>query len=256
MHGLLFIVGRLTNVRIDKLQTYYGLAIRRNTGNLEGMRSEIMAGLNHSASSNASPNHNQCPQGDNSWCKYNIMLANRELYIKKRRKGKCSSRMLFQAKDAYPDYEHICTLPDAVVSELTPIYERLSKPELLDKCLHGLTQNACESFNYLVWQRCPKEHFSGQDYLDFAIADAVVYFNDGKRGHSYIFPLLGLKMGLHSKVYYEIRDSRRISASIRKSSEKEKKIRQAKRSMKKAEEDRDKQSEGTVYKAGDGFDQN
>ena len=45
MHGLLFIVGRLTNVRIDKLQTYYGLAIRRNTGNLEGMRSEIMAGL-------------------------------------------------------------------------------------------------------------------------------------------------------------------------------------------------------------------
>ena len=62
-------------------------------------------------------------------------------------------------------------------------------------------------------------------------------------------------MGLHSKVYYEIRDSRRISASIRKSSEKEKN-RQAKRSMKKAEKDRDKQSEGTVYKAGDGFDQN
>ena len=55
-------------------------------------------------------------------------------------------------------------------------------------------------------------------------------------------------------MYYEIRDSRRISASIRKSSEKDK-IRQAKRSMKKAEEDRDKQSEGTVYKAGDGFDQ-
>ena len=26
--------------------------------------------------------------------------------------------------------------------------------------------------------------------------------------------------------------------------------------MKKAEEDRDKQSEGTVYKAGDGFEQN
>ena len=188
------------------------------------------------------------------------MLANREIYIKKRTKGKCSSKMLFQAKDAYPDYEHICTLLLLlllllVVSELKPIYERLSKPELLDKCLHGLTQNACESFNSLVWQRCPKEHFSGQDYLDFAIADAVVHFNDGKRGHSYIFPLLELKMGLHSKVYYEIRDSRRISASIRKSYEKGK-IRQAKRSMKKAEEDRDKQSEGTVYKAGDGFDQN
>ena len=75
-----------------------------------------MAGLNHSASSNASPNHNQCPHGDNSWCKYNRMLANQEIYIKKRTKGKCSPRMLFQAKDAYPDYEHICTVPDAVVS--------------------------------------------------------------------------------------------------------------------------------------------
>ena len=158
---------------------------------------------------------------------------------------------MFQAKDAYPNYEHICTLPDAVVSELNPIYERISKPKLLDKCLHGLTQNACEPFNSLVWQRCPKEHFSGQDYLDFAIADAVVHFNDRKRGHSYIFPLLGLKMGLHSKVYYEIRDSRRISASIRKSYDFF-----LNKSHKKAEEDRDKQSEGTVYKVGDGFDQN
>ena len=47
-----------------------------------------------------------------------------------------------------------------------------------------------------------------------------------------------------------------VLVPVRKSSEKEKNIRQAKRSMKKAEEDRDKQSDGTVYKAGDGFDQN
>ena len=76
--GYLLFLGRLTNVRIDKLQTYYGLAIRRNTGNLERMRSEIMAGLNHSASCNANPMYNQCPQRENSWCKYNRMLANRE----------------------------------------------------------------------------------------------------------------------------------------------------------------------------------
>ena len=84
----------------------------------------------------------------------------------------------------------------------------------------------------------PKGQFSGQDYLDFAIADAVVHFNDGQRGHIYIFPLLGFKMGLHSKVYYEIRDSRRISASARKIT---KKIRQSKRTLKKAEEDMYKQ---------------
>ena len=124
--------------------------------------------------------------------------------------------MLFQAKDAYPDYEHLCILPDAVVSELKPIYERFSKPELLGKCLHGLTQNTCDSLNSRVWQRCPKEHFSGPNYLDFAIADEIVHFNDGKRGHIYIFPFLGFKMGSRSKVYYEIRDSYRIRASSRK----------------------------------------
>ena len=99
--------------------------------------------------------------------------------------------MLFHAKDAYPDYVHLCTLPDAVVSELKPIYERLSKPEIIGKCLHGFTQNACESLISLDWQRSPKEHFSGQDYLAFAIADAVVHFNDEYSGHSCIFHLLG-----------------------------------------------------------------
>ena len=39
----------------------------------------------------------------------------------------------------------------------------------------------------------PKGQFSGPDYLDFAIADAVVDFNVGKECTNYIFPLLGLK---------------------------------------------------------------
>ena len=73
--------------------------------------------------------------------------------------GKRSSKVLFHAKYAYPDYEHVNTLPDAVVRKLKPIYEKLPKPELIDKCLHGLTQNECESLNSLVWQRCPKAIF-------------------------------------------------------------------------------------------------
>ena len=36
---------RITNATIDKLQIYYGLAIRKEQENLEGMTSEIMAGL-------------------------------------------------------------------------------------------------------------------------------------------------------------------------------------------------------------------
>ena len=118
--------------------------------------------------------------------------------------------------------------------------------------MHGLTQNPCESINSLVWQRCPKENFSGRDCLDFALADAVLHFNNGKKGHCEIFPLMGLKVGVHS--YYENSDSRRICASAKKSTEKEKKIRQAKRAKRKKLEDAYKQIEGSVYSAGAGFE--
>ncbi len=43
---------RLTSDRIDKLQTYYGVAIRRHKDDLEGMKREVCVGLYHTASSN------------------------------------------------------------------------------------------------------------------------------------------------------------------------------------------------------------
>ncbi len=47
--------GRLMAERIDRLQTYYGLAIRRHKNNLEGMKKEAWAGLYHSASTDNRP---------------------------------------------------------------------------------------------------------------------------------------------------------------------------------------------------------
>ena len=42
--------GRLTDSQIDKLQNYYGIAIRSNVGNLAGMKKAIHASLMHCAS--------------------------------------------------------------------------------------------------------------------------------------------------------------------------------------------------------------
>ena len=61
---------RLTGVKIDKLQVYYGLAIRRNNFNLQGMKTEILAGLYHSASTDYHPQHDYCLEGPDSWCKF------------------------------------------------------------------------------------------------------------------------------------------------------------------------------------------
>ena len=51
------------------------------------------------------------------------------------------------------------------------------------------------------WQRCQKTMFSGQDYIDFALADSVLHFNDCKRKHAGIFSQMGLDVGIHSHIY-------------------------------------------------------
>ena len=60
--------GRLTDNIIDKLQNYYGMAIRQNSGDLNVMKSATAASLFHVASSAANDYHTHCPSGSDSWC--------------------------------------------------------------------------------------------------------------------------------------------------------------------------------------------
>ncbi|GFV70131.1 uncharacterized protein TNCV_4337401 [Trichonephila clavipes] len=67
--------GKLTDKFIDKLQNYYGIAIRSNVGCLEKMQSAVIAAFFHCCSSNQNPLHGQCPTGKDSWCKYKQALC-------------------------------------------------------------------------------------------------------------------------------------------------------------------------------------
>ncbi|GFU03481.1 uncharacterized protein TNCV_2257121 [Trichonephila clavipes] len=58
--------GKLTDKLIDKLQNYYGFAIRSNVGCLEKMQSAVIAAFFHCCSSNQNPMHGQCPTGKDS----------------------------------------------------------------------------------------------------------------------------------------------------------------------------------------------
>ncbi|GFV60900.1 uncharacterized protein TNCV_925141 [Trichonephila clavipes] len=61
--------GKLTDKFIDKLQNYYGIAIRCNAGCLEKMQSAVITAFVHRCSSNQSPMYGKCPTGKHSWCK-------------------------------------------------------------------------------------------------------------------------------------------------------------------------------------------
>ena len=121
--------GRLTDHLINSLQNYYGDAIRRNTDHLDNMIRAVQASLLHCNSSDEHPRHHLCPTGESSWCKYQKALALGKPFSHKK-----------------------TPIPEAIVHLIKPIYARLGSRELLEKCLHGYTQNANESLHSLVWK--------------------------------------------------------------------------------------------------------
>ena len=70
---------RHTKKVIDKLQNYYGMAIRSSVGDLRGMMMAVQATLHHMTSTDDQPVHHMCSEGENSWCSYNKAKAGNEL---------------------------------------------------------------------------------------------------------------------------------------------------------------------------------
>ena len=71
--------GRHTKKVIDKLQNYYGMAIRSNVGDLCGMMMAVQATLHHMTSTDDQPVHHMCSEDENSWCSYNKVKAGNKL---------------------------------------------------------------------------------------------------------------------------------------------------------------------------------
>ncbi|GFV64171.1 uncharacterized protein TNCV_3206791 [Trichonephila clavipes] len=58
--------GKLADAFIDKLQNYYGIAIRDNVNNLQGMQRAVIAAFFHCCSNAKQQMHGQCPVGPDS----------------------------------------------------------------------------------------------------------------------------------------------------------------------------------------------
>ena len=57
---------KLTEKVIERLQNFYGIAIRSNPGNLKGMQDNVMTVMGHVASSEKNCWHDKCPKGNES----------------------------------------------------------------------------------------------------------------------------------------------------------------------------------------------
>ena len=124
--------GRITDKTIKLLTRYYGKAIR-SSSSVSGQCRMLPGRL----FTTPSPQHQYCPSGQRSWCKFNWALANSE-----------------------PSPPHSPTIHPDIVPPLKKVFERLFYPTLLESCILGATQNLNESFNSTNWQHCPKTESS------------------------------------------------------------------------------------------------
>jgi hypothetical protein len=207
---------RLTDKTMDKLQTYYGNAIRANVkpGKLTPeeqkeqitiMQRAIMAVLYHTCELNNKERHKYCPPGPDSWCSY-------------KRDG------TLQRKDHHLD--------PVFLNFLLPECKRLSEYSLLLRCLPGYSQNANESLNGLVWNRAPKHRYKGAHVVETAVMSAILSFNAGAASRQDVMKVANIPGGAFTLEGCTAKDEKRMSHSVRKTKTKEKerrrKIRQAK----------------------------
>ena len=214
--------GKLTDKVINSLQNYFGLAIRQNKGNLYSMKKAVGAILWHSTNfQDDNYRHRFCPSGTTSWCKWK----------KNQEEGSKKSKSTIN-------------LPIWIHDLLKPIFVDLSSDELLNKCLHGKTQNANEAFNNIIWIKCPKNIFLERNALEIGVNSAVLEFNEGPLAIHSVLKHFNIDSGVCTKIMSLQKLRARVGNIKKKDSEVVKKRRKKLRSIKKGYMDEERQKEG------------
>ena len=220
--------GKLTDKLIGELTKYYGLAIRRHPASVQEMKKEMWSTLYHKSSTDTKPQHQNCPPGETSWCKWRQA----------------------EAAGTLESFIHKPPLNEKVLEVLKPIYEDLSADHLLQKCLGAETQNSNESLNSLIWTFAPKHIHCGPKIVQIATFLAVIIFNEGFLPILKIMTVMGAIIGQQAEMYVNFRNDTRVNRSERRSSDLAKLARIDRREERSAQQDWFEQEEGPLYGPG------
>ncbi|KAE8740595.1 hypothetical protein FOCC_FOCC013896 [Frankliniella occidentalis] len=198
--------GRLTDKVIDKFASFYGNAIR-NAKNVKSMKKSIKAIWCHYRSTDARPSHQYCPKETSTWCKYN----------KAKNEGKLNT------------FKHVGTLPPPVMDAIKPVFDDLSKDDLLKRCLGNRTQNPNESLNAVIWKNVPKTVYCGLRILQIGVFDAVCMFNGGWKSRLKLMKRMNMVPGPYCVEFCNKTDFKRVTQADQRTLESTKEARKARR---------------------------
>ena len=188
--------GQLTQNAVRKLTIYYNRAIR-GSKSAEDMKKAIMASLHHCYSTDDKPRHELCPTGVDSWCFFQDAISRHE------------------PPGPHDKFVRTPLNYNKLNQYLQPIYERLTDPVLLGRCVAGKTQNANECLHSLIWSRCAKDKFACRRRVLFAVLTAVREFNFGAAATQDTATFFSFSRGKHMKRLGAARMAKRLRRSLK-----------------------------------------
>ena len=195
--------GALTDKAMKYLTQKYANAIYSGK-TVEEMSKGIWATLKHCWSTDDARQHEDCPDGVTSWCFYRRAIAKGDINPFQH------SKLLKTPLDK-----------ERLEKHLVPVYQRLTEPNLLARCLKKVTQNANESYHGVLWSRCSKKKFHGAKKVMFSLITAAADFNFGPAAAVEVDAAYGVDTsGCYSHSLREKRLKKRLSLATRAADEK------------------------------------
>ena len=193
------------------------------------MKKACWAVYKHSVSTDDDPQHQDCPPGADSWCKYQRALANRQ--------------------DPPPANTRI---PKDIIPWVMPVFESLCDEGLLEACVLGGTQNQNESFNAVVWARAPKTVYAQRNTIMSAVCQAVLTFNSGLCSMEGVMKQLSIQPGPLCTTYFLKKDKSRLYLAKYHAEERAKERRRKRQAAERVANEAHIAREGATYGAGIG----
>ena len=131
--------------------------MKNNKNDTKGMAKGVRAILKHYSSTREMPQHEDCPTGKNSWCKYQLDIAN--------------------GTSIYKPVKN--PIAPAIQKVIEPIFSKLGAESFLESCKKIASSNANEAFHNLLWGLASKEKFCSPQELQLAIYISVCLYNSG-----------------------------------------------------------------------------
>ena len=129
----------------------------------------------------------------------------------------CGVNSIGRFPEGKPSPPHTPIIPEDLGEYVEPVFTALSRTDLLERCGSGETQNQNESFNNIIWTRCPKTGFCSLITVEVAVNLAIFTFNHGIEG---LLPLVervvGSPPGAHTAEFSALQDAKTVMKAHQK----------------------------------------